>query len=174
MKRLIQEPISIRPQITQWCIVPKENTIKSVNSSLKMTYCLFCMRNGHLTSDCWNKNKYIKEINRDNNGKFRKTYVSRYQPANKIHVSSTGNGRKISKVKDEGKICKNINNTDDEKTNKHKKEEKKQALEIEVIKEILNQKKKQSSPKPSTSYNKCENCVKWELRLQPFLKDKDC
>ena len=80
-----------------------------------MTYCLFCMRNGHLTSDCWNKNKYIKEINRDNNGKFRKTYVSRYQPTEKIYVSNKNKERKTSKKKDEGKLCKNRNITDDEK-----------------------------------------------------------
>ena len=54
---------------------------------------------------------------------------------------SSPNRTQVSKVKDEGKICKNINNTDEEKTNKHKKEKKKQALEIEVIKEIPNQKK---------------------------------
>ena len=175
MKRLIQEPISTRPQITQWCIVPKENTIKSVNSSPKMTYCLFCMRSGHLTSDCWNKNKYIKEINRDNNGKFRKTYVSRYQPAEKIYVSNKNKERKTSKKKDEGKLCKNRNITDDEKDEKHHvKPKNKQTSDIEIVKEVPKCMKQNQIPNPSTSYNKCENCVKWELRLQQCLKDKDC
>ena len=49
-----------------------------------MTFCHYCNRQGHTTSDCWSKNKYLKEINRNKDGKLTKRYIPRYSDCNRI------------------------------------------------------------------------------------------
>ena len=64
-----------------------DDTIKMVHPSktnlkekhiLKMKYCLYCNKRGHSSYACWSKNKYLKEINRNKEGKLTKKYVPRY------------------------------------------------------------------------------------------------
>ena len=43
-----------------------------------MSYCLYCNRKGHASYECWSKNKYLKEIRRNENGKLTKRYGPNY------------------------------------------------------------------------------------------------
>ena len=138
-----------------------------------MTYCNFCQKRGHQSADCWYKNKYIKEITKKN-GKLVKTY--------KYDNESTRNKRRSSSPIQTSITISTHHKKSKSKTHNEQKRRQSPILiqqpDIELIKEIRNTPSGPQPPKalstiPSTStstaYNRCKECVKWEIRLQHSL-----
>ena len=131
-----------------------------------MTFCTFCMKPGHTGLTCWYKPKYIKEIRKDSNGKLKKTYFfsTEAKPQSKLRRRSPSPiQERIQKPKNQQR--KECNPEKNKTRNKHPVKEQ----EIMVIKEIQ---PGPSNKAQSMSY-KCNECIKWEIRLQHCLKEND-
>ena len=120
-----------------------------------MTFCTFCKKPGHTASECWHKPRYIKEIRKEN-GKLKKTYYisTEAKPETRLRQRSPSPIQaRIQKPK-----------------NKQRKEcEPEKEQEVMLIKEI----KPGPSNKEQPKAYRCSECIKWEIRLQHTLKEKD-
>ena len=146
-----------------------------------MTFCHFCQKRGHNSSDCWFKNKFIKELKTNSNGKITKTY--------KFENESTKNRSRRSQSPLQ--TCrKSISSK--KKKDRHERQSSPIQLhriidqpEIKIIREIKRKSpNKQCGPQPiqtihplsnisaipstSNPYT-CQRCIKWEIRLQHAL-----
>ena len=129
-------------------------------------WCSICDKRGHITSECWYKPNYIKEISRED-GKLKKKYTlpslqksgkttlkSRHDKDERSRsTSSSPQTRQRQSVKPKEKHTKITKFSPKRPTNP--------VGEIEVI-DII---------KPSTSKSsKCPECLKWDTRMQHTLK----
>ena len=123
-------------------------------------WCSICERRGHITSKCWYKPNYIKEISRED-GKLKKKYAL---PSRKATLKSRygkderSRSRSLSPQQRQS-VKPKQNHT---KTGKFSPKRPTNPVgEIEVI-DII---------KPSTSKSsKCPECLKWDTRMQHTLK----
>jgi len=123
------------------------------------------MKPGHTNSTCWYKPKYIKEIRKEN-GKLKKTYFfsTEAKPHSKQRQRSPSPiQERIQKPKNQQR--KECNPEKSKTRNKHPVKEQ----EIIVIKEV----KPGPSNKAQAKPYKCNECIKWEIRLQHCLKEND-
>ena len=166
-------------------------------ASYKMTFCHYCNKQGHQTSDCWSKNKYLKEIKRNKDGKLTKRYIPRY--CNRIIKNNEiEEERKYPKTDTRTNKKQNVNQRSksppihgtvevvkqyfykDELKPKTKQTPKKRTVtpEIQIVREISPRKSPEKIKKPTMGQikspkNKCQDCLKWEFRLHQEMKNKD-
>ena len=148
-----------------------------------MSFCLYCNRPGHTSYQCWSKNKYLKEIRRNENGKLTKRYCPAYSTSNNSDFDE--NERKQAKEKPRTRARSPKDNKVKSKSGPEKqtvilkaKPTRKliQENEIQIVQEVQNKR----PPKPLdtqqavlSGYQKCKECIKWEIRLQHVMKEKD-
>ena len=128
--------------------------------------CSICDKRGHITSECWCKPNYIKEISRED-GKLKKKYtLPSLQKSGKTTI-------KLKHDKDERSRSRSSSPPPRQRQSVKPKQSQTRAGkfspkrptnpvgEIEVI-DII---------KPSTSKSsKCPECLKWDTRMQHTLK----
>ena len=129
-------------------------------------WCSICDKRGHITSECWYKPNYIKEISRED-GKLKKKYtLPSLQKSGKTTIKSKHNTNERSRSRSSSppprqrqSVKPKQNQT---KTGKFSPKRPNNPVgEIEVI-DII---------KPSTSKSsKCPECLKWDTRMQHTLK----
>ena len=128
-------------------------------------WCSICSKKGHITSECWYKPNYIKEITREN-GKLKKKYtlpvLSKSRPATQ---NSKNDKRNRSRSRSLSPANLSINSKQQSIQPKPRKSPPRKPTspvgDIEII-EII----KSSNSKPS----KCPECLKWDTRMQHSLK----
>ena len=129
-------------------------------------WCSICDKRGHITSECWYKPNYIKEISRED-GKLKKKYtLPSLQKSGKTTIKSKHDTDERSRSRSSSppprqrqSVKPKQNQT---KTGKFSPKRPNNPVgEIEVI-DII---------KPSTSKSsKCPECLKWDTRMQHTLK----
>ena len=129
-------------------------------------WCSICDKRGHITSECWYKPNYIKEISREDGNLNKKYTLPSLQESGKTTLksrhdkdersrsrSSSPQTRQRQSVKPKENHTKVTKFSPKRPTNP--------VGEIEVI-DII---------KPSTSKSsKCPECLKWDTRMQHTLK----
>ena len=132
-----------------------------------MKWCSICDKRGHITSECWYKPNYIKEIKRQEDGKLKKKYTlpslqksGKNVQTSKHDIDERSRSRSSSPPPRQRQSVKPTQNQT--KTGKiSPKRPNNPVGEIEVI-DII---------KPSTSKSsKCPECLKWDTRMQHTLK----
>ena len=128
-------------------------------------WCSICDKRGHITSECWYKPNYIKEISRED-GKLKKKYT----------LPSLQKSKNVQKSKHDNDERSRSRSSSPPPRQKHSVKQKQSQTkaekfspkrspnsvgEIQVI-DII---------KPSTSKSsKCPECLKWDNRMQHTLK----
>ena len=136
----------------------------------KMTHCLYCNKKGHASYECWNKNKYLKEIRRNENGKLIKRYCPNY---------STPKNSDFDEKERQHTKQKPRTRTESSKDNRVKSKsgpETQQVFlkakptrklthdnEIQIVQELKNKrtpKPLEAQPSNSSEYQKCQESIK--------------
>ena len=128
-------------------------------------WCSICSKKGHITSECWYKPNYIKEITREN-GKLKKKYtlpsLSKSRPTTQ---NSKNDKRDRSRSRSLSPAKLSINSKQQSIQPKPRKSPPRKPTnpvgDIDIV-EII----KSSNSKPS----KCPECLKWDTRMQHSLK----
>ena len=130
-------------------------------------WCSICDKRGHITSECWYKPNYIKEIKRQEDGKLKKKYTlpSLQKSGKNVQTSKHDiDERSRSRSSSPPPRQRHSAKPKQSQTKAGKFSPKRPTTsvgEIEVI-DII---------KPSTSKSsKCPECLKWDTRMQHTLK----
>ena len=130
-------------------------------------WCSICDKRGHITSECWYKPNYIKEIKRQEDGKLKKKYTlpslqksGKNVQTSKHDIDERSRSRSSSPPPRQRQSVKPTQNQT--KTGKiFPKRPNNPVGEIEVI-DII---------KPSTlKSSKCAEGIKWDTRMQHTFK----
>ena len=125
-------------------------------------WCSICDKRGHVTSECWYKPSYIKEITKEN-GKLKKKYTL-HPPHNKRSRS-----RKPTPTRNNIKKCTGPKPKEPTTKNQQTKSPPRSPLhtvgEVEVV-EIV---KPSTSKYQNPTNTKCPECLKWSQRMQNSL-----
>ena len=129
-------------------------------------WCCICDKRGHITSECWYKPNYIKEISRED-GKLKKKYtLPSSQKSEKTTLKSKHDKDERSRSRSSSPPLRQRQSAKPKqsqlKIGKFSPKRPTNPIgEIEVI-DII---------KPSTSKSsKCPECLKWDTRMQHTLK----
>ena len=129
-------------------------------------WCSICDKRGHITSECWYKPNYIKEISRED-GKLKKKYtLPSLQKSGKTTLKSKHDKDERSRSRSSSPPPRQRQSVKPKQSQTKigkfsPKRPTNPVGEIEVI-DII---------KPSTSKSsKCPECLKWDTRMQHSLK----
>ena len=129
-------------------------------------WCSICDKRGHITSECWYKPNYLKEISRED-GKLKKKYtLPSLQKSGKTTLKSKHDKDERSRSRSSSPPPRQRQSVKPKQSQTKigkfsPKRPTNPVGEIEVI-DII---------KPSTSKSsKCPECLKWDTRMQHTLK----